>query len=246
MTRRAALSCRVPDHVQLRDPSLAKVAALSLLGLVAAKVSSHALARHPSPLWLITRHPALAVRLRSYSGKARRRCQCSYCSWKLRACTGSLRRPQFGSARAAALLGKPSRVAARGAPSGAVVHGAAPGRAGSRFACPARSPRAQPLRSRWLGELGTASEHLVHAYAVIIQCKAVSQGCGPLRAGPDRPGSAKHVSVSCPLSVQSKCTGILLPHLGRAPGRSGPFNSGGTLAEVPRAGGLTPSPRCIT
>ena len=35
--------------------------------------------------------------------------------------------------------------------------------------------------------------------------------------------SMHSVSVSCPLSVQSKCTGLLIPHLGRAPGRSGPF-----------------------
>ena len=59
-------SCaELPDNVKLRAPSLAKVAALSLLGLVAAKVSSHALARHPSSLWLISRHPALAVMLRT-------------------------------------------------------------------------------------------------------------------------------------------------------------------------------------
>ena len=66
-------SCaELPDNVKLRAPSLAKVAALSLLGLVAAKVSSPALARSPYALWLITRHPALAVMLRSYGGKARR------------------------------------------------------------------------------------------------------------------------------------------------------------------------------
>ena len=160
VSRRDEESCaELPDNVKLRDSSSAKVAALSLLGLVASQVSSPALARHPSSLWLITRHPALtAVRLRSYGGKARRRRRCSYCSWKLRAYTGSRLRPELASARAAAVLGKPSRVAARGAPAGAVVHGAAPGRAGSRFACPARSPRAQPLCSRCLGELGTALE----------------------------------------------------------------------------------------
>ena len=66
--RRDEESCaELPDKVKLRDPSSAKVAALSLLALVAAKVSSHDLARHPSSLWLFTRHPALAVCLRSYA-----------------------------------------------------------------------------------------------------------------------------------------------------------------------------------
>ena len=65
-SRRDEESCaELPDNIQLRDPSLAKVAALSLLGLVAAKVSSPALARSPYALWLITRHPALAVLLRT-------------------------------------------------------------------------------------------------------------------------------------------------------------------------------------
>ena len=73
------------------------------------------------------------------------------------------------------MLGKPSRVAARGAPAGAVVHGAAPGRAGSRVACPARSPRAQPFGSHCLGELGTALERYMHAYAVIMRCMVLSQ-----------------------------------------------------------------------
>ena len=126
VSRRDEESCaELPDNVKLRDPSSAKVAALSLLGLVASQVSSPALARHPSSLWLITRHPALAVCLRSYGGKARRRRRCSYCSWKLRACTGSLLQPWFGSAQAAARLGEPSRVAACGAHAAAVVHGAA-------------------------------------------------------------------------------------------------------------------------
>ena len=72
-SRRDEESCEeLPDNVQLRDPSFAKVAALSLLGLVAANVSSPALARSPHALWLITRHPALAEMLRSYGGKARR------------------------------------------------------------------------------------------------------------------------------------------------------------------------------
>ena len=61
VSRRDEESCaELPDNVKLRDPSSAKVAALSLLGLVASQVSSPALARHPSSLWLITRHPALA------------------------------------------------------------------------------------------------------------------------------------------------------------------------------------------
>ena len=49
----------LPEHVKMRDPSTAKVAALSLLELVASQVSSPALARHPYALWIITPHPAL-------------------------------------------------------------------------------------------------------------------------------------------------------------------------------------------
>ena len=49
MSRRDEESCaELPDNVKLRDPSSAKVAALSLLGLVASQVGSPALARHPS------------------------------------------------------------------------------------------------------------------------------------------------------------------------------------------------------
>ena len=64
--RRDEESCAsLPEHVKMRDPSTAKVAALSLLELVASQVSSPALARHPYALWLIPPHPALAVMLRT-------------------------------------------------------------------------------------------------------------------------------------------------------------------------------------
>ena len=75
---------------------------------------------------------------------------------------------QSGSARAAALLGRPSRVAARGAIAGAVVHGVALGRAVARPACPSRSPRAQPLRSHCWGEPGAAGGRLWDACATVI------------------------------------------------------------------------------
>ena len=48
-------------------------------------------------------------------GKARRSRQCLCCSPKLPTCPWSLLRPRIGDARAAAMLGRPSRVAARGA-----------------------------------------------------------------------------------------------------------------------------------
>ena len=145
-TQRDEESCaRLPDSIKLRSHSSAKVAAICPAMLVVSKVSSPAPARHPHALWIITRHPALAVCLRSYGGKARRRLRCSYCSWKLRAGTGPLLRPSFGSARAAAVLGKPSSVAARGAPAGAVVHGATLCRARARPVCPSRSPYHSPF-----------------------------------------------------------------------------------------------------
>ena len=159
MTRRAALNCRTMSScATLRRPKWQRCPCLG------CGIAGELTRPRPPPLFTLAHHsPSSARRVPQellYGGKARRRRRCSYCSWKLRACRGSLLQPWFGSAQAAARLGEPSRVAACRAHAAAVVHGA---------------------------------------------------------------GSAKHASVSCPLSVQSKCTGLLLPHLGRAPSRSGPF-----------------------
>ena len=142
----------------------------------------------PPPLCTLDHHshPTLAVCLRSSGGKARRCHRYSYYSWKLHVCTGSLRRPRFGRARAAAQLGKPSRVAARGALAGAVVHGAALGRAGARPARPSRSPRAHPLRSRCWGEPGAAGGRLWDACATVIMRNVKSRHPPPRRRGPSQ------------------------------------------------------------
>ena len=117
-------------------------------------------------------------------GKARLRRRCSCCSWKLPACMGSLLGPQSGSARAAALLGRPSRVAARGAIAGAVVHGVALGRAVARPACPSRSPYTQPLCPGYWAELGTALGRYMHACAAGRVRNVKSRHPPPPRRGP--------------------------------------------------------------
>ena len=179
-TQRDEESCaRLPDSIKLRSHSSAKVAAICPAMLAVSKVSSPAPARHPHALWIITRHPALAVCLRSYGGKARRRLRCSYCSWKLRAGTGPLLRPSFGSARAAAVLGKPSSVAAR------CLNGANLCRARARPACPECSPPHSPFAPAACMSQGQLEDDC-SMHMRPIKCENVeSQECGPPRAGPD-------------------------------------------------------------
>ena len=106
-------SCaNLPSHFNVRDRSMPKAAALQVAVQMVAKVSSSVIVRLPSALLHITRHPALAVRVRSCSVKASRRAFDSSCSAKLPThealrvqCGWTVRKPRRGSAsRAAALL----------------------------------------------------------------------------------------------------------------------------------------------
>ena len=64
-------SCaKLPAYFKLRDRSTPNAAAFRLEVQMASKVSSAAIVRLPSALLHITRHPVLAVCVRSCGGKA--------------------------------------------------------------------------------------------------------------------------------------------------------------------------------
>ena len=138
---------KLPTYFKLRDQSTPNATALRLQVQMATKVSSPVIIRLPSALLHITRHPVLAVCVRSCGGKARRRAFASSCARKLPVHAGKqLQRGwhrcdarDFAAGRAASWLA--SLRGRSGAWSGSWPRCTRP-------SCPERSPRAQPLGTR--------------------------------------------------------------------------------------------------
>ena len=146
-------------------------------------VSSPALARHPSAHLLITRHPALAVLLRTAvarrgdalsSQPARQSCSC------IRVCICSAGRVAHELRRCSASRAASQLVVL---PRALLSHGAALGTR-ARPACTSHSPYAQPLSPGYWADLGTALGRYMHACAAGRAQNVKSSKSVPTRTGP--------------------------------------------------------------
>ena len=174
-------------------------------------VSSPALARHPSAHLLITRHPALAVLLRTAvarrgdalsSQPARQSCSC------IRVCICSAGRVAHELRRCSASRAASQLVVL---PRALLSHGAALG-SRARPACTSHSPYAQPLSPGYWADLGTALGRYMHACAA-----GRAQNVKSSKSVPTRTGPSHQASLHTGLEASASADIVLLASTGEFP-----------------------------